>query len=89
MNLLQVRNADRSSGGGVAEEPLQHVGHSWDCPQVESELDERDATDWLMDDEMIRQWEEVSKGKEQIAMKRSEGRELQKRIGFKMHQNLL
>ena len=26
---------------------------------MESELEERDAMDWLMDDETMRQWEEV------------------------------
>ena len=37
------------------------MGQSWDCSQMEDELDERDATDWLADDEMMKQWEEVSK----------------------------
>ena len=30
---------------------------SWECPQVENEPEERDATDWLMHDEMMRHLE--------------------------------
>ena len=30
---------------------------SWDCSQVESEPEERDAVDCPMDDEMMRRWE--------------------------------
>ena len=56
----KMRNAERSSGG-EAEEPCQHVGKSWDCQRVENELEKRDATDWLMDEEMMRQWKEISK----------------------------
>ena len=32
-----------------------------------------DAMDWLMDDEMMRHWEDVSKEEEEISVKRSEG----------------
>ena len=56
----------------VAEEPLQDVNQSWDCLQVENELEERDA----MDGEMVRQWEVVGKEEEKITVKRSESREL-------------
>ena len=41
---------------------------------MEDELEERDAMDWLMDDEMIRQWEVVSKEEERITRMRGEGR---------------
>ena len=54
----------RSSSGGLAEEPFQHVGQSLDCSQVENDPEEKDAADWLMDDEM-RQWEEFSKDQEE------------------------
>ena len=37
------------------------MGQSWDCSQIEDELEERDAMDWLMNDEVMRQWKEVSK----------------------------
>ena len=51
----------RGSGGDFAAEPFQHLGQSWDCSQIEDELGERDAMDWLMNDEVMRQWDEVSK----------------------------
>ena len=35
--------------------PAKHVNQSWYCSQLENELEERDAMDWLMDDEMMRQ----------------------------------
>ena len=41
-----------------------------DCSQVDGELEERDAMDWLEDDEMMKQWEEVSKEEEKITMRR-------------------
>ena len=34
-------DVEKSSIGGLAEEPFQHVGPSWDCSQVENELEER------------------------------------------------
>ena len=36
---------------------FEQVGQSWDCSQVESEPEERDAVDCPMDDEMMRRWE--------------------------------
>ena len=62
------RNADRSSGGDVVGEPLQHVDQSWDCSQKEDESEERCAMDWRMDDEMMRQREEVCKEEEKVVM---------------------
>ena len=44
----------------VTQEALRHMGQSWDSSQMEDELEERDATDWLAGDEMTKQWEEVS-----------------------------
>ena len=38
----------------------------------ENELEERDAMDWLVDDEMVRQWRGVCKEEEEITVKRSE-----------------
>ena len=43
---------------------------------MENELEERGAMDWLLDDELLRQWEGVSKEEEEITV-RSEGRRLQ------------
>ena len=51
------------------------MGRSWNCSQVEDELEERDAMDWLEDDEIMRQWEEVSKEEERITRRKGEGRE--------------
>ena len=38
--------------------------------QLEDELEERDTTDWPEDDEMMRQWEEVSKEEVQVTLRR-------------------
>ena len=46
-------DVERGSGGVVAEDPFKHVNQSLGCSQVENELEERDAMDLLMDDEMI------------------------------------
>ena len=40
---------------------------------MENKLEERDAVDWLTDDEMMRQWEEVSEDEEEITAKRCDG----------------
>ena len=45
----------------LTEETRGSVGQSWDRSQVEDDLEEGDAMDWLKEDEMMRQWEEVSK----------------------------
>ena len=37
----EMENVERGSGGDVAEELFQHVGHCWDCSQVENQLEER------------------------------------------------
>ena len=63
----------RSSSGGLAAEPLKHVSQSWDCPQKREQPEVADAMDWLMDNEMMRHWEDVSKEEEEILVKRSEG----------------
>ena len=55
----------------LADGLFQHVGQSWDCSQMENELEERDAMAWPMDDEMTRQWEEVSNEEEEITVKRN------------------
>ena len=39
--------------GVVAGVLLQHVNRSWDCSQVENELEERDVMDWFMGDEAM------------------------------------
>ena len=39
---------------------------NWDCSRDENNLEEGDAMDWLEDDEMMKQWEEVSKDEEKI-----------------------
>ena len=38
---------------------------------------ERDAMDWLMDDDMMKHWEEISKDEEEIKVKRRKGGKLQ------------
>ena len=35
---------------------------NWDCSGDENNLEEGGVMDWLEDDEMMKQWEEVSKG---------------------------
>ena len=51
---VEERNAAEGSGRDAAEEPFQHVGQSWglfaDGGRV---VGERDAADWLMDDEAM------------------------------------
>ena len=49
-----------------AGEPCQHVAQIWDCSEVENDTEGRDATGWLMDDEMMSSWEEVSQDEEEI-----------------------
>ena len=49
------RDFERSFSGVLAGELCQHVNQCWGCSQLENELERRDATDWLMDDEMMRQ----------------------------------
>ena len=39
---------------------------NWDCSRDENNLEEGDVMDWLEDDEMMKQWEEVSKDEEKI-----------------------
>ena len=48
-------DVDRSSSSVLAGEPFQHVIQNWDSSQVEYEPEERDAMDWLMDDEIMKQ----------------------------------
>ena len=59
---LETRKA--SSVGEVGQEMRPCVGQSWDCSQLEDDLEERDSMDWLEDDEVMRQLEEVNKGEE-------------------------
>ena len=51
--IEEMRNAGRRSSDDVTGEPFQQVGQRWECSQMEDELAERDATDWLMDDETL------------------------------------
>ena len=67
---------EKSSSGGLAKEPFQHAGQSWDCSQVENKPEETVAVDWLVDDE-LRLWEVVSKDEQGMTSKRSEGRDMQ------------
>ena len=80
-------DVETKSSGGLAEEPFQHVGPSWDCSQVENELEERDAMDWFMDDELTRHNEEVSEHEEETAVteKKAEGHRRRK---CRVHQDL-
>ena len=71
---LETRNA--RANGEVVQETCRSVGQSWDCAQLEDELEERDVMGWLEDDEMRRKWEEVSKDEEKITSRRNEGRGL-------------
>ena len=47
----------------------------------------RDTRDWPMDDEMVRQWEDLSNKEEKLTLKRSEGGKLQAEQ-VRVHQNL-
>ena len=49
---------------------FRHLYQRWDSSQEENEPEERDAMDWLMDDGMMRQWEEIGKDEEEITVKR-------------------
>ena len=73
----EVGDVERGSSGVLAEEPFQHVKESWDCSQVENEPEERSAMDWLMNDEIMRRWSEVSKDEEETTVKRCESGKLQ------------
>ena len=59
------------------------MDQSWCCSQIEDESEERDAMDRLQDDEMMRQWEEVSKEEEKITLRRGEGRRIKMQKGPK------
>ena len=84
--VLTANPVDSTTCGVLADEPLQHANQSWDCSQVENEQ-ERAAMNWLMDDEMMRHWEDVGKEEEELTAKRSEGRNFFKWKGCKVHQN--
>ena len=73
----EVGGVDRGSRCILAGESLQHVMRSWGCSQVDNELEERHASDWLMDDQTMRQWEEVGNDEEETAVKKNEGRKTQ------------
>ena len=49
----------------------------WDCSQNEDSIEEGDVIDWYEDDEMLRQWEEVSEEEEKIVNRKTEGNGLQ------------
>ena len=52
----EMENVERSSGGDVAEEVFSACGSKLGLFAGGNALEERDATDWVMDDEMMRQW---------------------------------
>ena len=56
---------------------------------MENEPEERDVMDWLMDDEIKRQCEEVSKDEEEIILKNKRRREGTSAEGTRMHHNAL
>ena len=58
-----------NSEGVLAGDSFQHVNQNWACSQVESELEERDVTDCLMDGEMMRRWD-VRKDEDEITVKK-------------------
>ena len=69
------------SGFGVNRKDLlketrRSVSQSWDCSQVEDDLEEGAGMDWYEDDEMLRPWEEVGKEGEKLTSKRNEGRHI-------------
>ena len=59
----------RSSSFVLAAEHFLHAGQKWECSQGENEKEERDAN-WLMADQLMRQWDEVSKDEEEITVER-------------------
>ena len=52
---LDVKRKELSEGAS------RSLNQSWDCSHVEKDLEEGHEITWLEDDEMMRQWEEVSK----------------------------
>ena len=58
----------------LLEETRRIVGLSWNCSHVEDDLEEGDAMDWLKDDEVMRQWRQVSNEELLKAVRRNEGR---------------
>ena len=49
----EMRISGRRPSDDVIGESFQQVGQRWECSQMEDQLVERDATDWLMDDETL------------------------------------
>ena len=58
-----------SSSSVLAGEPFPHVFQSWNCSQVEN-AQGRYAMDWLLDDEMMKQWDEISQDEEEMDHKK-------------------
>ena len=52
---LEVGRKDWLDGAGSG------LKQKWDCSQVEGDFEGGDVTDWLEDDEKMKQWEDVSK----------------------------
>ena len=48
-----------------------------DCSQVEDDFKEAVVMDWCEDDEMMKQWEDVSNEEEEIAVRNMEGKRSQ------------
>ena len=60
----------------MSEGTISCLKQSWGCSQAEDDREEEDTTDWLEDDEMMRQWEEVSKDEGKITLKQDEIRNI-------------
>ena len=67
---LQVGHKDWLEGAASG------LKQKWDCSPVEDEF-EGNVMDWLEDDEVMKQWEDVSKEEEKITVSKMEGKILQ------------
>ena len=69
----------------MAGEHFQHAGQNWNCLQVENESEARDALDWPVDDELMKQWEEDSEDEEEITLKKWRRYEVQQNCLLRKH----
>ena len=69
--VAQSTNAGRDPGTASG------MKQKWDCSQVEDEFGEGDGMEWLEGDDLMRQWEEVSKEEEKTEVRKFVGRSSQ------------
>ena len=81
-NAVLIANLIGSTTGGVLVGKWRRSVMLKEA-QMENEPEERDAMEWLMYDDLMRQWEEISKYQEKITLKKSGRREATGREGAK------